>query len=186
MRWQLMLAVLLVTGCSGGTTPAGQPAAAGATGGRAGAPAGATAGERCAAFVANGLAVAQRTRAELREEFGAPDTVIARTEPNRHVPGATDSLFAVRYPGLTVEIRKPASGGDMAERVTVTYPRNLTYAEPGIGARETRVVELLGEPTTRETGRLTYECGTGPAPPRVSFVIENAAVSEVVFAFYVD
>ena len=93
----------------------------------------------------------------------------------------TDSLLTVRYPGLTIEIRKPASGGDMAERVTVTYPRNLTYAEPGIGARETRVVELLGEPTTRETGRLTYECGTGPAPPRVTFVIENAAVSEVVF-----
>ena len=87
---------------------------------------------------------------------------------------------------LTGSGRAFSAGGDMAERVTVTYPRNLTYAAPGIGARETRVVELLGEPTTRETGRLTYECGTGPAPPRVTFVIENAAVSEVVFAFYVD
>lgn len=186
MRCHLMLPFLLLMACSGGPTPSGQPAAASATGGRAAAPAGSTPAERCAAFVANGLAVAQRTRTELREEFGAPDTVIARTEPNRHSPGATDSLFTARYPGLTIEIRKPARGGDMAERMTVTYPRHLTYAEPGIGARETRVIELLGEPATRNADRLTYECGAGPVSSPVTFVIENAVVREVVFAFYVD
>lgn len=186
MRCQLLLPFLLVLACSGAPTPSGQPAAAGATGARAAAPVGSTAAERCAAFVANGLTVAQRTRAELREEFGAPDTVIARTEPNRHSPGVTDSLFTVRYPGLTIEIRKPAGGGDMAERMTVTYPRNLTYAEPNIGARETRVIELLGEPTAREAGRVTYECGAGTVPSPVTFVIEDAVVREIVFAFYVD
>jgi len=114
-----------------------------------------------------------------------PDSVAASTEPNRHVAGATDSLFAVHYSGLTVQIRKPRDGNDMVSHARVTDNQYLAYPRIGIGAPADRVIEALGQPTSREDGVLVYSCGMGAEQP-VKFELADSVVRAIVIEFYVD
>lgn len=132
------------------------------------------------------LLLAHASRAELAGTFGTPDSVNSTTEPNRHVPGATDSLFVVHYPGLVAHFRKPSEGDDLVSFVEVEDNRYLQYPSIGVGATEERVVSVLGEPGTHEPGRLVYECaGVGPEQP-VTFRLSDGVVERIEIAYYVD
>lgn len=129
---------------------------------------------------------AHASRAELAGTFGTPDSVSSTTEPNRHVPGATDSLFVTYYPGLVAHFRKPPEGGDLVSLVEVEDNRYLRYPAIGVGAGEERVISVLGEPRTHEPGRLVYECaGMGPGQP-VTFRLSDGVVERIEIAYYVD
>lgn len=150
-------------------------------------PPGATAAERCAAFVGRGLRVTGTTRPEIRAELGDPLEVDVVTEPNRHMVGATDSLFALGYQGIEFQIRTPPSGRDLLERVVVRDNRHLRYARPGIGDARADVVSLLGPPTDgSEPDRLIYECGDGITPNPVHIVLADDVVREIWYTYYVD
>lgn len=125
------------------------------------------------------------TRAALRDRFGAPDSIRATTEPNRHVAGATDSLFVVYYPGLLISLRTPSGGRDMADRVEVTDGRYVRHAALRIGAPAAQVLAALGTPNTRDATRLVYDCGEGAEQP-VTFTLQHGVVAAITIDYYVD
>jgi hypothetical protein len=124
-------------------------------------------------------------RASMRAMFGPPDSVRATTEPNRHLPEVTDSLFVLYYPGLTADIRKPHQGGDMPVHVRVSDTRYLAYPQVGVGVPLDNVIRLLGEPTSRAATSLSYDCGIGAEQP-VIFHFDAGRVSSVEIQYYVD
>jgi hypothetical protein len=141
----------------------------------------------CDGFVAEALSVRARTRAEFRSELGEPDRVEAETEPNRHDPSVTDSIFRIHHPGLVAQIRRPPAGGDMLERVEVSDNRFLAYPSLGVGAPAERITFTLGPPRERTNGRLVYECGAQFQPEEpVIFHLEGDDVVELWFTRYVD
>lgn len=149
-------------------------------------PPGDTAAERCVRYVEEGLALDSLTRAGLRAALGEPASIETDTEPNRHIPDAIDSLFTLAWEGLEVRVRTPPSGSDLVERVTVRHDRYLRWPDPGIGATQDHVAEVLGPPQERQPGVVRYACGSGPVSEPVGFVITDAHVVEIVFDFYVD
>ena len=129
------------------------------------------------------------TRSALAEAYGEPDSVEVTTEPNRHMPDATDSLFVVHYPGLAVTLRAPPSARDLVSAVTVADNRYLAYPSIGMGTREEAVVAALGEPHER-TARdgmtvLTYACGEEVEQP-VTFLVRDDVVVRIEASYYVD
>jgi hypothetical protein len=124
-------------------------------------------------------------RAALARTFGEPDSLHADTEPNRHVPDATDSLFTVFYPGITVDIRKPA-GGDMATHVDLRDNRYIAFPAIGVGASATRVAEALGEPTRRTNYSLVYDCGMHVEQPVTFHLDGRGVVDRIAIDYYVD
>ena len=129
------------------------------------------------------------TRNALAEAYGAPDSVEVTTEPNRHMPGATDSLFVVHYPGLAVTLRTPPSARDLVSAVTVTDNRYFAYPSIGIGARASALVGALGEPDERTTAggttSLIYACGEEVEQP-VTFHLRDGVVMRIEASYYVD
>jgi hypothetical protein len=132
---------------------------------RAGAPElpGETARERCKAFYEEGLAVAARTRSELREELGEPAAIEGETEPNRHDPARMDSLWTVRYDGLAAEIRT-AGGNDLLERMTVTDTVTSATGSRRSGRRRTRLRRSSATPTGKPTATRSTSARRSPCP----------------------
>lgn len=124
-------------------------------------------------------------RSALEEAFGTPDSIESRTEPNRHLQGATDSLFTVYYPGMVMSLRKPSQGQDLASGLEVSRNRYLRYPTIGIGSPADRVVRVLGPPQERDDRKIVYDCGIGAEQP-VTFALEEGVVRGVNVAFYVD
>ena len=129
------------------------------------------------------------TRSALAQAYGEPDSIEVTTEPNRHMPGATDSLFVVHYAGLAVTLRTPPAARDLVSAVTVTDNRYLAYPSIGIGARESAVVGALGEPDERTTAdgttSLIYACGEEVEQP-VTFHLRDGVVVRIEASYYVD
>ncbi len=141
---------------------------------------------RCQMFYERGLAVEARTRDGLRRELGSPISVGSDTEPNRHVPDRTDTLWTIEYAGVEAELRT-AGGNDLLERMVVRQEGALRFREPSIGTSEARLVSLLGEPYQREEGRLQYLCAPEPMPDvPVTFVLDGGSVAAVIWDYYVD
>jgi hypothetical protein len=149
-------------------------------------PPGSTPEERCASWVANGLAVEARTRATLEQELGPPRQTQTATGPNRHIPDGVDSIITVHYPGIVFALRKPPEGGDLLETAVVSDDRWLRWTDPGIGSSANRIIEILGAPAERSDSLYRYTCGTGIAEEPVSISIADQRVAEIVFEFYVD
>lgn len=137
------------------------------------------------------LLAATPTRAAFREAFGAADSVIATTEPNRHEPGRTDSLFTVHYPGFVASFRKPGGGGDMVTGIELRDNRYVSAPRIGIGASASAVVAALGQPTRGGQATaggdavLIYDCGPHVEQP-VTFHLTDGRVTSIVISYYVD
>lgn len=135
--------------------------------------------------LARTILAVEPVRSSLERKFGAPDSVVASTEPNRHVRGRVDSLFVVHYSGLTASLRKPGGGEDMVDHVTVTESRFLAYPAIGVGVPEDRVIAALGEPTRRTRQSLVYDCGEHIEEP-VTFHLADGVVRRIEIAYYLD
>jgi hypothetical protein len=125
------------------------------------------------------------TRAALAGTYGPPDSILATAEPNRHVPGATDSLFVVHYPGLEVHIRTPAGARDLVSDVVVRDGRYIADPRFGPGSDAASVRAALGEPGEQADGQWTYECGTHVENP-VTFEFRAGRVAAITIGYYVD
>jgi hypothetical protein len=148
-------------------------------------PPGATPREQCQAYYREALLVEGETRQDLQGELGEPAEAQVTTEPNRHVPHATDTLTVLRFDAVEAQIRT-AMGSDLLERITVLGNRHLRYA-PAIGTSQDELLALFGEPDRREADRLEYLCAPEPMPDvPVSFTVRQGEVREVTFHRYVD
>jgi hypothetical protein len=128
---------------------------------------------------------AAATREGLRTRFGEPDSTTLQAVPNRHVEGATDTLFAIYYPGLTSNVHWPEGGADIPDLVTVTDNRYLAFPRIGVGAAADSVIAALGEPTAREADALVYACAMDVEQP-VRFELADGRVRRIVIDYYVD
>lgn len=125
------------------------------------------------------------TRAAVKSRFGAPDSMSSSAEPNRHVPGAIDSLHVLHYPDLRIGFRTPGGAGDMVTDVTLTDNRYVVESAIGIGATAGEVRRILGEPRRQSSAALVYDCGEGAEQP-VTFHLANGIVRMISIEYYVD
>jgi hypothetical protein len=176
MRADWLAAILLLAACSepaeqANNRPPADPAKAAAA---------------CQQFTRDGLKLKARTRAQLVAEAGGPLDTGERVEPNRHTPGAQDSIIRFVYDGMIVQVRKPGPSNEMFEHVTVSSRKwlNFPYFRPGL--TEANLTGVLGEPQQRAAGKLTYECGGGEVENPVVFEMKDGAVQRIVFNYYVD
>lgn len=192
----LVITVLSLGRCSGAPDEAGEaldpesaaaPDSAASTSGTPTPPEGAPDEVAAADCEALGVRILRLhpTRAALAEAYGPPDSVRATAEPNRHVPGATDSLFAVHYPGLEVHIRTPAGARDLVSDVVVRDGRYIADPRLGPGADAASVRAALGEPGEQADEQWTYECGTHVENP-VTFEFRAGRVAAISIGYYVD
>lgn len=134
-----------------------------------------------------GLLAPGRTRSEIAERLGPPDSTLSRVVPNRHVPGVRDTLFELYYPGLRAGIHHPGGGRDLLASVEVTSDRHLRYPRLGIGAAREEVRAALGPPSEEEGDALTYLCASCQAVEEpVTFFFEDGRVARILFSYYVD
>ena len=186
--WVIAVAALLATACVE-ERPDAPPSRAGEAVGTASAARGGSSADTAdipsCDDLANELLRTPITRAALSAEYGAPDSLLATTEPNRHVEGATDSLFTVFYPGLTALLRTPTDARDMVTHVTVSDNRYVAYPRIGIDADAASVTDALGAPHTRDAGSLVYACGEAVEQP-VTFHLANGVVRSIDISYYVD
>lgn len=139
-------------------------------------------------YYRTGLVLRDAGLDELERRFGAPAALEREPVPNRHVPGQTDTILTVRYPGARLRIYQVAGGRGMLERAEVSDSRWLTHARPGVGTPADSVLAWLGEPKERSTGRLVYDCRTCAAggEDALTFHLEDGRVARIEWAFYVD
>lgn len=194
MAWAIMLGGLLLAGCAAGdrqpdpesSEVAGQadrareqPASATAESGREAVAA------ACAAFVERGLVSLGETRADLFSAIGSPDSITAIPVPNQFVEGQIDTVFRLRYDGLTVFVDRVSGGPEFISSVVVTNDRYLTVPGIRIGMTWEELVARLGEPKPVGDDLFEYNCGPsiGPDEP-VSVRIRDGRVEEIHFTYY--
>ncbi len=147
---------------------------------------GATAADRLQQYNDGALAVDASDRSALRNRLGPPDSSAAEPTPNRHVPGQVDSVVAVYYRDLAVELYRTASGVELLQGVDVTANRWLRFA-PGIGATVDDLRSELGEPVETTDSTLVFLCtDCGPVEEPMTFFLRDGRVWRVRFAYYVD
>ena len=128
--------------------------------------------------------LAPLTRAELVQQYGAPDSVHTSTEPNRHIPGI-DSLFQIYYPGLVAGIRAPAGNSDLISQMDISDNRYLRYPSIGIGARRERLIRAVTDTTRTAADRVEYDCNMGANEP-ITFWLVDGQIRRVSKTYYVD
>jgi hypothetical protein len=74
----------------------------------------------------------------------------------------------------------------MFEYVAVSKRKwlNFPYFKPGVSAAS--VIAALGQPESREPGKLTYNCAGKEVDEPVVFELEGETVQRIVFNYYVD
>ena len=138
----------------------------------------------CAIFT-DSVFASPLTREDLKRYYGAPDSLHAVVESNRHDPAEVDSIFNIYYPELRVRLRTPRRGNDLVEAAVTTSNRYLRYPSIGIGAPVERLSRILGKPTTSSDERWTYDCGSEVEEP-VALQIVQRHIRRVSKTFYVD
>jgi len=168
--------------------------------------------EACTAVLEGGLAIEGRTRTALRAELGEPHSVARETVPNRHIPGATDTVVTMRWPAATAVVRV-AQSKELVDAIRVTDGPHLRYAGVGPGTPGDSILARLGDPGSRraegpgasppgapeptgagqgdpaeaEPRTLSYWCPSEPgAESPVVFHLRDGRVAMVEWDFYVD
>lgn len=125
------------------------------------------------------------TREAMLAAYGPPASLTSTTQPNRHNPAVTDTLYEVHYPGLQVSIHTPGGGADLPSGVIVEDNRYLAYPRIGIGAYADTVIAVLGPPHGDDATVLTYNCTMAVDQP-VHFDLADGRVRRVRIEYYVD
>lgn len=128
---------------------------------------------------------------EIETTLGAPASVDTSLEPNRHVRDAIDSLFVLRYDGLTFELNRPGPvDGEFLTSVAMTTADRELPGGVRIGATtRADLADDLGAPaSTRSRGDtvvLSY-APTGAADRFVEFHLAGDTLRRVRWVPYVD
>lgn len=148
----------------------------------------ATAMERARVFLEQGSgAASSASEGGVRESLGTPDGVTSETTENVHVPGQRDAIRTLHYAGMTVAIYhvNGSEPKDIVTGVRVTSPGRPLLWGLRIGAGRQQVIDLLGAPTTRQAGKLTYSDEEGYNS--VTFLLGSGdTVREVRWDYYID
>lgn len=129
---------------------------------------------------------------EIERTLGAPASVDTSLEPNRHVREATDSLFVLRYDGLTFELNRP---GPVDRELLTSVAMTAADRElpGGVHIGSTTRDELSGEFGAPESARsrgdttvLSYTPPGRAAERFVEFHLAGDTLRRVRWVPYVD
>jgi hypothetical protein len=143
-----------------------------------------------ARFFADGPVELGSTRADLAARLGEPDSVHARSFPNRHDPEVTDSLFTLYWRGLVADVHR--AGYDGKEILTVLAISDDRFLQPGspvrLGAGPESIRAALGEPDEADGDVLAYDCDECLAAgyETVRFVLAGGGVRLIEIRYWVD
>lgn len=132
------------------------------------------------------------SRSEIEEALGAPLSADTSLEQNRHVRDATDSLFVLRYAGLTFELNRPGPvTGELLTSVGMTSADRELPGGVRIGTTtRNHLTSRLGTPeSTRPRGDTTILSYTPPgraAERFVEFHVAGDTLRRVRWIPYVD
>ena len=140
----------------------------------------------CEEFVRAVQAQAARSRAELRTQFGEPDSVVVDTAPNRHVANATDTITRLYFPDVSAYVLT-AQGNDLLESLEFHGNAHLPPGALVIGVPRARIDTVYGEPEYAAGDTLVYVCNaTEAGGETVRFVFGRDSVVSMAIGFYVD
>ncbi|HUH12266.1 MAG TPA: protein-methionine-sulfoxide reductase heme-binding subunit MsrQ [Longimicrobiales bacterium] len=138
-----------------------------------------------AEFAERLLPIDDLSLASLRATFGEPRRVEREPVANRHIPGQTDTILTVAYPGATFRLYQVTGGHTLPEHAELADPRFVRWRRPTIGTPADSVVAWWGEPLRRERGALVYEDG-GPTSTPLLLHARDGRITSIERAFYVD
>ncbi len=132
------------------------------------------------------------TREGILARHGQPESVEVRTAKNLHVPGAVDSLFTLRYDGLTFHLNRPGPvERDLLTKIRLmnqqmTLPGGLRIGE----TRSADATKRLGAPdavdSVGDTIRNEYAVPGLGAENRVALLFVADTLVGVRWMPYVD
>lgn len=130
------------------------------------------------------------TRSDARTRHGPPVGTRVSTVPNRHVPGATDTIVRLRWREMAV--RYHVSGANGKELLSATEVTGAALLQrvlgPGLRGREA-LRARFGRPDTVMGGDWVYRCCPARGDPSVEtlrFRFEGDTVESCRAGFYVD
>ena len=140
----------------------------------------------CAEFVRAVQADAAGSRADVHARFGEPDSTVVSTEPNRHMPDATDTIVRLHFPETSAQLRT-AGGRDLLEMVEFRGNQHLPADAPVMGTSRERIRTAYGTPEYAAGDTLAYMCNaTEAGGETVRFVFRQDSLMSVAVGFYVD
>ena len=138
-------------------------------------------------FVEHGLLVSD-SRLQVAVRLGQPDSTAAHSVINRHIPSQTDSIIDLFYPGLHLTYYVVGEGKkEFLQTAMVSDNRYLKYPQLGIGTPGVTILQSLGEPGNRESGKYRYDCARciGEDSPAY-FYFDRGRVQRIEYSFYLD
>jgi hypothetical protein len=142
-------------------------------------------------FYRYGLTDIGHTRDDLLKQFGKPDSVQAAGVQNRHVTSQTDSLITMFYPGLAVQLYR-VMGETRREFPSFVRISDNTFihetAPIRIGVAESDLTDVMGPPSDRADGVLSYVCDTCTeiGNERIEVRIADGKVASVTIFYSYD
>lgn len=137
-------------------------------------------------YIAAGPLISARTRAELKELLGAPDSAIAVAIPNRHVAGQIDSLVTLHFDDVSATLYAVTGGGEILNSMTIRDNRWLREGPVRIGSAWADVGESWGGSAQLQGNPYHFECRRCVVPESVILDVRAGRIEAIRFEHYVD
>ena len=127
-----------------------------------------------------------KSESEIKLRIGQPINREARSIPNSHVKGTTDTHIKLHYEGLSIDLlRSGATGADLLVRIVLEKP-GYTFSDGlGIGSKRLDLEAHLGPPwKTDKFGDLVY--GDAERNSTVVFKLVGNRVELITWRYYFD
>jgi len=129
-----------------------------------------------------------KTREELYQNLGRPDSIAVETTNNCHVENVVDTIFTYNYSGITVQTYKGkyVNGGTLLTKVIVTDSLYKNIYDLNVGSSENEIFSVFGPPKKYKNNSIyLYEVIIG-APDGLLFYIEKGEIIKIIRNYYND
>lgn len=124
----------------------------------------------------------------VRKRLGSPERSQADTVANQYVLGQVDTVRTLEYPGIEAQIYDVTDEGKtFLVRLSLLSPHYATPEGLRVGDSESRIREVLGTPTRRNSsrGEFIYE-ETGDTPTSMVLRVRDGSIVQISWEFYVS
>lgn len=114
-----------------------------------------------------------------------PKRVSTEAQPNRHVPGQTDTLRTLHYEDARITVYHVSHGKELLHSIALTGPNLESPEGLRVGMTRADVESALGEPPEHQNGAYIY-LQNGPMPRRFYVHFDNDVVGRMEWMFPID